>query len=120
MNGLQMFVAVWGNGIWKIGGNDMKAVTAKEVQERLEKGENLHLIDVREVDEVEAGHIPGILHIPLGLLEFRMNELSKETPYIMVCRSGGRSGKATEFLQSQGFDVTNMSGGMLAWEGEVE
>jgi len=98
----------------------MKEITPQEVQERLENGEKLNLIDVREVDEVQAGHIPGITHIPLGLLEFRTQELDKNNSYIMVCRSGGRSGKATEFLQSQGFDVTNMSGGMLAWEGKVE
>lgn len=98
----------------------MKTISVEEVQERLESGETLNLIDVREVDEVEAGHIPGIVHIPLGSLESRVGELSKETPYIMVCRSGGRSGRATEFLQEQGFDVTNMSGGMLAWKGDVE
>jgi len=98
----------------------MKEITAKEVQQRIENGEKLNLIDVREVDEVQAGHIPGITHIPLGLLEFRTHELDKDTPYIMVCRSGGRSGQATQYLQSQGFDVTNMTGGMLSWEGKVE
>jgi len=98
----------------------MKEISTKEVQERLENGEQLNLVDVRELSEVEAGHIPGIVHIPLSLLEFRMEELDKTKPYIMVCRSGGRSGKATEFLHSQGFDATNMNGGMLAWEGEVE
>jgi len=98
----------------------MKEITPQEVQQRLENGEQLNLIDVRETDEVQAGHIPGITHLPLGLLEFRTHELDKNKPYIMVCRSGGRSGRATEFLQSQGFDVTNMNGGMLAWEGEVE
>ncbi|MFJ7737033.1 rhodanese-like domain-containing protein [Lysinibacillus sp. NPDC097287] len=98
----------------------MKEISAKEVQTVLEQGRSLNLIDVREVDEVEAGHIPGILHIPLGLLEFRMNELNKNETYIIVCRSGARSGRATHFLESQGFDVTNMVGGMLAWEGEVK
>ena len=98
----------------------MNEITPQEVQQRLENGESLNLIDVREVEEVQAGHIPGITHIPLGLLEFRTHELDNNKPYIMVCRSGGRSGKATEFLQSQGYDVTNMSGGMLAWEGKVE
>ncbi|MGE7674638.1 rhodanese-like domain-containing protein [Lysinibacillus sp. NPDC094403] len=96
----------------------MKEVSVKEVQQALEQGQALHLIDVREVDEVEAGHIPGIIHIPLGLLEFRMHELNKNESYVMVCRSGGRSGSATQFLESQGFDVSNMVGGMLAWEGE--
>lgn len=98
----------------------MKEINAKEVQKRLDNGEKLNLIDVREVDEVQAGHILGITHIPLGLLEFRTHELDKNESYIMVCRSGGRSGQATQFLQAQGFDVTNMTGGMLSWEGKVE
>lgn len=97
----------------------MNEITAKEVQQRLERGEGLNLIDVREVAEVQEGHIPGIINIPLSLLEFRMNELDKSTPYIIVCRSGGRSGKATDFLSSHGYDVANMTGGMLDWEGEI-
>lgn len=98
----------------------MKEISAKEVQEGLEKGLPLKLIDVREVDEVKSGHIPGVIHIPLGLLEFRMHELDPKESYIMVCRSSARSGRATQFLASRGFDVTNMVGGMLAWEGEVQ
>ncbi|MFJ8460439.1 rhodanese-like domain-containing protein [Lysinibacillus xylanilyticus] len=98
----------------------MKETLAKEVQQTIERGQALNLIDVRELDEVESGHIPGIIHIPLGLLEFRMHELNKNEPYVIVCRSGGRSGNATRFLESQGFDVSNMVGGMLAWEGEVK
>ncbi len=98
----------------------MKEITAKEVQQRLENGELLNLIDVREVDEVQAGHIPSITHIPLRLLEFLTHELDKNKPYIVICRSGARSGKATQYLQDQGFDVTNMVGGMLAWEGKVD
>ncbi|AZV43339.1 sulfurtransferase [Peribacillus asahii] len=94
----------------------MKEITEKEVQQRMENSEKLNLIDVREVDEVQAGHIPGITNIPLGLLEFRTHELDKNKPYIMVCRSG----QATQYLESQGFDVTNMTGGMLSWEGKVE
>lgn len=98
----------------------MKEITAKEVQQALADGQMLKIIDVREVDEVQAGHIPGMMNMPLGLLEFRMHELNKNEPYIIVCRSGARSGRATQFLESQGFDVTNMVGGMLAWEGEVQ
>ena len=98
----------------------MKTILPEEVQAKIEAGEKIHLIDVREVSEVEAGHIPGITHIPLGLLEFRMHELDKNIPYIMVCRSGGRSGQATAFLEAQGFNVTNMSGGMLEWTGEIK
>ncbi len=98
----------------------MKEITAEEVQQRLENGEALNLIDVREVIEVRSGHIPGIINIPLGLLEAKLPDLDKKKPYIMICRSGGRSFQATAFLDSLGYDVTNMVGGMSAWKGEVE
>ncbi|MDF0728629.1 rhodanese-like domain-containing protein [Cytobacillus sp. S13-E01] len=98
----------------------MKGMTAKEVEQLLNKEKALNIIDVREVDEVAAGKIPGVVNIPLGLLEFRINELDKSKEYIMVCRSGARSGKASRFLESYGFHVINMTGGMLSWEGKVE
>jgi len=98
----------------------MKQMTAKEVETLLNEGKKLNIIDVREVDEVVAGKIPGAVNIPLGLVEFRMHELDKSKEYIMVCRSGGRSGRAAQFLESYGFKVINMDGGMLTWEGKVE
>ena len=98
----------------------MKEITTKEVEALLNKGEQLNIIDVRETDEVAAGKIPGAVNIPLGLVEFRMHELDKSKEYIVVCRSGGRSGRASQFLEGQGFKVINMAGGMLAWEGKQE
>jgi rhodanese-related sulfurtransferase len=97
----------------------MKQLTAKEVENLLKENKALNLVDVREVDEVQAGKIPGVIHIPLGLLEFRLNELDKSKEYIMVCRSGGRSGRASQFLESHGYKVINMTGGMLDWEGDI-
>ncbi|PGC99995.1 rhodanese-like domain-containing protein [Bacillus toyonensis] len=97
----------------------MKEITAREVEERLLRNEEIHVIDVREVEEVREGKIPGVLHIRLGLLEFRMHELDKNNEYIVVCRSGGRSARAVQFLEGYGFQVINMVGGMLAWEGKV-
>ncbi|WP_342430295.1 rhodanese-like domain-containing protein [Neobacillus sp. FSL H8-0543] len=98
----------------------MKAMTAKEVEQLLNEQKKLDIIDVREVDEVAAGKIPGAVNIPLGLIEFRMHELDKSKEYIMVCRSGGRSGRASQFLEYHGFKILNMTGGMLSWEGVVE
>lgn len=98
----------------------MNHITAAEVQKKLESGEQLHLIDVREDDEVAQGKIPGAIHIPLGMIQSRMGELDKDKEYILVCRSGGRSSFAGSFLENQGFKVTNMDGGMLDWTGEVE
>ncbi|MGE1216020.1 rhodanese-like domain-containing protein [Bacillus toyonensis] len=97
----------------------MKEITAREVEERLLRNEEIHVIDVREVEEVREGKIPGVIHIRLGLLEFRMHELDKNNEYIIVYRSGGRSARAVQFLEGYGFQVINMVGGMLAWEGKV-
>lgn len=95
-------------------------MTAKEVETLLLEGKKIDIIDVREVDEVAEGKIPGAINIPLGLIEFRMHELDKSKEYIIVCRSGARSGRASQFLESYGFNVINMTGGMLSWEGKVE
>lgn len=98
----------------------MKNITAEELLQRMDSGEQFHVVDVREDDEVAQGIIPGAIHIPLGELQERNTELNRETSYIMVCRSGGRSAMASQILHDLGYDVTNMTGGMLAWEGEVE
>lgn len=98
----------------------MKEITAKEVETLLAEGKQLNIIDVREVDEVRTGMIPGAENIRLGLLEFRMHELDKKKEYIIVCRSGGRSSRAVQFLEYHGYNVINMTGGMMAWEGTVK
>ncbi|WP_370221818.1 rhodanese-like domain-containing protein [Cytobacillus sp.] len=97
----------------------MKTMTAKDAEQKIAAGKPLNLIDVREVDEIKEGKIPLAIHIPLGLIEFRMHELDNKE-YVMVCRSGSRSGLAARFLESQGFSVINMSGGMMNWEGPIE
>ena len=98
----------------------MKEVTTTELNDMLKSGEPLNLIDVRELDEVAEGMISGAVHIPLGDVEARMDELDKSKQYIMICRSGGRSGRATEFLNDAGYNAVNMTGGMLEWEGATE
>ncbi|PLT30923.1 rhodanese-like domain-containing protein [Peribacillus deserti] len=98
----------------------MKQVTPQEVEMLLTNKQPANIIDVREVDEVKTGKIPNAIHIPLGLLEFRMHELDKSKEYIMVCRSGGRSSMAFKLLENHGYKVINMSGGMLEWKGPVE
>ncbi|WP_026499613.1 rhodanese-like domain-containing protein [Caldibacillus debilis] len=98
----------------------MKELSAKEVERLLQEGKKLNIIDVRETEEMAEGKIPGAVNIPLSILEFRLHELDQTKEYILVCRSGGRSGLAAELLASRGFQVINMRGGMQAWEGEVE
>ena len=98
----------------------MKTITAREVEQKLLNGLQLNIIDVRETQEESKGKIPTALNIPLGLIEFRKQDLDKHKEYIIVCHSGGRSSQATRFLDRYGFNVTNMDGGMMSWEGEVE
>ncbi len=76
------------------------------------------IIDVREADELAelAYDVPEIKHIPLGELESRLSEVPKDKQVIVVCRSGGRSGKAQNLLEEKGFqNIANMQGGMNAW-----
>jgi rhodanese-related sulfurtransferase len=98
----------------------MKEITAKELERKIVAGEKINIVDVREDEEVATGKIPGAKHIPLGQIAERLKELDKNNHYYMVCRSGGRSGNACQFLTQNGYNVTNMVGGMLDWEGEVE
>ena len=98
----------------------MKQLSAREVEQKVKNGEQLNIIDVRETHEVARGKIPTAINIPLGLIEFKMPDLDKKKEYLIVCHSGGRSSQATRFLESYGFNVINMTGGMLSWEGELE
>lgn len=74
------------------------------------------LVDVREPDEWAAGHAPGAVHLPLGDLPSRVGELPETDDALpVVCRSGGRSSRAVQWLVQQGYDVVNVEGGMRAW-----
>lgn len=91
----------------------------EEVLDRLKRNEKLVIIDVREPEEWESGHIPGAKHIPLGQIARALNEMDPKQETIIVCRSGNRSGRACDFLSSMGFNVVNMLGGMSKWPGDI-
>ncbi|HWD05044.1 MAG TPA: rhodanese-like domain-containing protein [Amycolatopsis sp.] len=79
------------------------------------------LLDVREDDEWAAGHAPAALHIPLGELPARVAELADlpdDQPVYVICRSGGRSARATAWLNASGWDAVNIAGGMGSWAAE--
>ena len=77
--------------------------------------QDIQVLDVREDDEWTAGRIEGAVHIPLGALEGRVSELDRDRPIVTVCRSGGRAGKAAEFLSDAGLQAEVMEGGMTQW-----
>lgn len=89
-------------------------ITCEEYQELRNSGAEHALLDVREQDEWEAGHIEGALHIPRGLLEFKIAEVQpdKQKLTIVQCASGGRSALCTQTLQKLGYtNVKNLEGG---------
>jgi rhodanese-related sulfurtransferase len=74
------------------------------------------VVDVREPDEYEQGHVPGAIHLPQADLASRLDELPRHRPLVLICRSGARSLRAAQFLRQVGFEqVTNVQGGTLAW-----
>lgn len=93
-------------------------ITVKELKEKMDRGEEVVLIDVRQPDEHEAFNVGGQL-IPLQSLPHRLQELEqhRDDEVVVYCRSGARSGNAQRFLRQQGFsNVRNLQGGMLAWQ----
>ena len=80
----------------------------------------LTILDVREIHEYAAGHIPSAENFPLSTLGADFSKLDKDQKYYVICQAGGRSAKAYDFLDAQGFDVINIEGGMNNWPGETK
>jgi sulfur-carrier protein adenylyltransferase/sulfurtransferase len=95
-------------------------IQVEELKRRLDAGENIFVLDVREPHEYQICNIGGYL-IPLGDLPKRVNELDTSRDIVAHCRSGVRSAKAVNFLRQAGFKkVTNLAGGILAWADRVD
>ena len=73
------------------------------------------LIDVRQPDEYDAAHVPGARLIPLGEVAARVGEVPTDGPVYVICQTGARSARATDFLRRQGIDAKNVAGGTKAW-----
>jgi rhodanese-related sulfurtransferase len=100
----------------------MTTITVEEMKALLDKGEPIHLVDVREPHEHADFNIGGLL-LPLGqvqTLQIEPHEDWKQEPVYFYCRSGNRSGQACMMLESLGFtNVINVTGGMLAWQERI-
>jgi adenylyltransferase/sulfurtransferase len=101
--------------------NNATEITALELKQRLDRGDALTIVDVREPNEYQINRIAGSLLIPLGDIPKRYNELDPSAELIMQCKSGARSGRAADFLRSVGFKrVLNLKGGILDWIDKVD
>lgn len=100
----------------------MKEITVQELKAKKESNEDFFLLDVREGFEYMVSNLDGE-HIPLGDLPSRIDEIQnhKDSEVIVMCRSGGRSGKAVEYLTNEGFsNIYNLKGGITAWSKEID
>ncbi|SHN45226.1 rhodanese-like domain-containing protein [Chitinophaga sp. CF418] len=100
----------------------MENISVTELKKRIDSGEDLNIVDVREPHEHAEFNIGGIL-VPLGEIRaMQVDELEdlKDQEVIVYCRSGGRSGQAAMILETMGFqNVKNLTGGMLAWQEQI-
>jgi sulfur-carrier protein adenylyltransferase/sulfurtransferase len=101
--------------------NQATEITSVELKKRLDRGDAIKIVDVREPNEYQINRIPGSQLIPLGDIPKRYDELNKNDEIVVQCKSGVRSGKAADFLRSVGFTrVLNLKGGILDWIDKVD
>jgi molybdopterin/thiamine biosynthesis adenylyltransferase/rhodanese-related sulfurtransferase/molybdopterin converting factor small subunit len=100
----------------------MEEITATDLKQRLDKGDDIQIIDVREPHEYEIGQIPNSKLIPLGQVLNRMNEIDPDRETVVHCKMGGRSAKAIDALKRSGFQgrLINLAGGITAWSNDVD
>lgn len=100
----------------------MQEITATELKERLDNGDDIQLIDVRQPDEYAFAKIEGARLIPLGEILQRMDELDETKETVIHCKAGGRSAQAINALTRAGFKgkMSNLKGGITAWSNEVD
>ena len=100
----------------------MEEITPAELKQRLDNGDDIQIVDVREDNEVAYCRIPDSIHIPLGQILGRMNEVDPNRETVVHCKMGGRSARAIDALQRSGFQgkLVNLKGGILRWSDEVD
>ena len=100
----------------------MEEMTATELKQRLDNGDDIQIIDVREDNEVAIARIPNSKHIPLAQVLNRVDEIDPSRETVVHCKMGGRSARAIEALQRSGFQgkLINLNGGIIGWSNEVD
>src|SRR5690625_440163 len=96
----------------------MNTIQTKSFHRIYNEKKPLHLLDVREEDEYKQGHIKGATLFPMSEFATLLPKLDPNTHYYLICRSGRRSADLGKYLAAKGYNVTNIEGGMLDWEGE--
>lgn len=100
----------------------MEEITATELKQRLDRGDDLQIIDVREPNEHQVARLENAKLIPLAQVMNRMDEIDPKRETVVHCKMGGRSAKAIEALTRAGFAgrLLNLKGGITAWSNDVD
>jgi rhodanese-related sulfurtransferase len=100
----------------------MEEITSTELKQRLDNGEDIQIVDVREDYEVAIARIPNSVHIPMGQVLARMDEIDPDRETVVHCKGGGRSARVIDALQRSGYKgkLANLKGGILGWSNEVD
>ena len=100
----------------------MEEITATELKQRIDSGDDLQIIDVREPNEYQTARIPGTTLIPLAEVVGRRGEIDESRETVVHCKGGVRSAKAIESLRGAGFagKLLNLKGGITAWSNDVD
>ncbi|MEL1234168.1 MAG: rhodanese-like domain-containing protein, partial [Candidatus Neomarinimicrobiota bacterium] len=100
--------------------SNVPSISSEESQKVISDN-NYRFLDVRTDGEYSDGHIPNSIHIPLQDIQSRISEIEKikDKKIIVYCRSGARSSMASKTLLKEGFDVSNLTGGIMSWKGKV-
>ncbi len=99
----------------------MNEISVAELKRRRDAGEDLVLLDVREPDEIETASIAGATYIRMAEIPQRYGELPHDKPVVVMCHGGGRSSRATQFLEANGYaNAVNLAGGIDAWSEQID
>jgi sulfur-carrier protein adenylyltransferase/sulfurtransferase len=96
-------------------------INAQQLQEQLQRGDDVYLLDVREPHEWNAGHLTDAVHIPMREIPTRLADIPHDRDIVVYCRSGARSANVQQFLKANGITrVKNLVGGLMAWRRDVD
>jgi adenylyltransferase/sulfurtransferase len=114
----QKFRYLYSGGIM----NGSGEITPIELKQRLDNGEDIQIVDVREDNEVAIAKLPNSIHIPLAQIVNRMSEIDPARETVVHCKMGGRSARAIDALKRTGFtgNLLNLRGGIIGWSNEVD
>ena len=98
----------------------MKSITVQELHKLMNNNEQITLVDVREKEELVMASIKGSIHVPIMAIPYQLELFNKDVPIYLFCHSGVRSAQACLYLEQQGFDSVNITGGIHAWSTEID